>query len=440
MSNEAEAYVRRLDVRHSPIRKFVLQTLACRVEDDTKSWTIKTATMAADCLMDTSQLRRYYSDLLADGFISILDRTDEKGRQKSSRIFVHGPWDLWGGTNRPFAEVQRPANSKRLDVTRPVDASPEVLGELQRRFLAFAAEDGDFPDGTPRSTFRLGSRAHSIVCWYGLGRTVVHDGREAVVTAITDRDGRRRGAVRVQLSYTDDESASDGWIEVLSLTPPKEDVEETPSSEGVANTRPSPGGREANTRPHGEANTRPHGEANTRPPSSPPSATASASSSAAPSPDAPPAAREEDEGFAENKPEGGLTAAAAAPGGSGVAETPAAIIMRATDATTEEAQALVNLLRPEARKTLAGLIATMAANRDLEHRLWLLRRQRGSQARTETPGRGAVTCDLHRERTVPCPLCMREARDPSMREELLRTLRVQGAEARPDLAALLTTA
>ncbi|TMZ71236.1 hypothetical protein EMG21_27620 [Klebsiella pneumoniae] len=81
------------------------------------------------------------------------------------------------------------------------------------------------------------------------------------------------------------------------------------------------------------------------------------------------------------------------------------LVLAATDATPDEAQQLVEILRPEAKTSLGGLIRLMAENGDLTHRLWRLRRQRASEGRTEASGgaRPAV-CGLHGCQ-LPCGPC-----------------------------------
>ena len=114
------------------------------------------------------------------------------------------------------------------------------------------------------------------------------------------------------------------------------------------------------------------------------------------------------------------------------------LVLAATDATPDEAQQLVEILRPEAKTSLGGLIRLMAENGDLTHRLWQLRRQRASEARTGAPG-GAVggpECSEHYT-PLPCRVCERDVRLIGDLDVARRLLAEQGPMARPDLAELL---
>jgi hypothetical protein len=116
------------------------------------------------------------------------------------------------------------------------------------------------------------------------------------------------------------------------------------------------------------------------------------------------------------------------------------VVASRTGATPEEAAAVVDRIRDHAARsgrTIASLSRYVGAIpvEDLEEHLAAVRRRVPQQG----PGGPAarVLCDLHRERTVPCTLCIVEARDPDSHRNLRRTLEVQGPEARPDLVALL---
>lgn len=113
--------------------------------------------------------------------------------------------------------------------------------------------------------------------------------------------------------------------------------------------------------------------------------------------------------------------------------------MEATDATREEAQELVEVLRPEAKKSLGGLIRRMAEKGDLDHRLWLLRRQRASRPRTGASVPSGGGCSLHAQPVLPCRLCAQELRAEGehARRVLTELLQEAGPQARPDLVDLL---
>ncbi|QKW32583.1 hypothetical protein HUT17_05535 (plasmid) [Nocardiopsis flavescens] len=116
--------------------------------------------------------------------------------------------------------------------------------------------------------------------------------------------------------------------------------------------------------------------------------------------------------------------------------TPLDLVLAATDATEAEARELVEILRPEAKKSLGGFIRTLADRGDLSHRLWLLRRERVPQPRTgasEAAGPDAV-CAEHRE-PLDCPVCV--VLHPRMAQRLLDRF---GPVRRPDLVARLAPA
>ncbi|MFD3685426.1 helix-turn-helix domain-containing protein [Nocardiopsis sp. NPDC058631] len=116
---------------------------------------------------------------------------------------------------------------------------------------------------------------------------------------------------------------------------------------------------------------------------------------------------------------------------------PIDLVVEATDATREEAAALVEILRPEAKKSLGGLIRRMAQKGDLDHRLWLLRRQSAPQARTGGSGR-AARCALHVPSPVPCGSCRADLAvvgDTAQAViDLYTSLGPDAATLRPDLA------
>jgi len=118
---------------------------------------------------------------------------------------------------------------------------------------------------------------------------------------------------------------------------------------------------------------------------------------------------------------------------------PVDLVVEATDATREEAQELVEILRPEAKKSLGGLIRRMAEKGDLEHRLWLLRRQRAPQPRTgATAASRRTVCSLHAMQGA-CSACRDELQEGGpMAQAVIDMYAALGADAavlRPDLAA-----
>lgn len=113
------------------------------------------------------------------------------------------------------------------------------------------------------------------------------------------------------------------------------------------------------------------------------------------------------------------------------------LISAETDATEDEAQKLVEMLRSEATKSLGGFIRRLADNGDLDHRLWLLRRQGAPQARVG--GTSKTRCTVHVGNSVPCGPCRvglhlgGEDAEPVL--AMYAALGENAAELRPDLAA-----
>ena len=418
MSNTAQSYVWRLRVHDkSTPRKFLLIRIADMASDDTMSCYAKVGTLAAYLDIAPRRAKEYLSDLTADGHVSVLERTQANGQTRDSRIFVHGPWDAFGGTGHPFPEVTLPKSSKPMDPTQPIKVTAEMREELRRRYSEYAEEFGRLPDGTPRCRWRLGSRAHSIVCWYGVGNIVIHNDRLATVTAVTDIDPKNKPLPQehVQLHYIDSDTSSETWVSVDELM---ERIEENPSSEGGDENVPqggdeigTPGGTES--APHGGTESSPLGGTESAPheSSSEPKVESSSSS----------------EGEEDEKPSAKKTP-------SGV--RPVDLLQDLTDATDEEATDLWALLRPQVKTSPGGLIRHMAANGDLDYRLGEIRRERASQARAEAneaTGPDAV-CGEHHE-PLPCEACA------GLPLALIRPLlRRFGPVRRPDLAARVNPA
>lgn len=116
------------------------------------------------------------------------------------------------------------------------------------------------------------------------------------------------------------------------------------------------------------------------------------------------------------------------------------LIQSLTDATTEEAAELVEIIRPKVKYTLSGLIRSMAENDDLGQELWKLRRQRAPQPRPGASKGGHRRCSLpaHGELT-PCGSCKADLRlGGEARQAVVDMYLSLGPDApqlRPDLAA-----
>ncbi|MES0838441.1 hypothetical protein [Nocardiopsis tropica] len=429
MSVEVYAYVRRLTFDKSPGRKLILANLADTVDNTTQSWDIKPVVLAADSEMETRQAQNHLKALAEDGYLSVLERFNDQGKQTVSRLRIHGPWDLWGGTGRPFPETERPKKDRRLDTYSAREITDEDRVELRRRFKELADREGFFVDGQPRARWRLGSRAHSIVCWYGIGNAVLHDGRAATVVEITDREGRKKAPLRVRLDYGD--GPTETWVRVEDLIDPATTTEENTSSEGVQPSAPHTQGWVQPSASHGVQPSAPHGMQ--------PSAPLPHQYLSAPPPqvaqDSTQGSRAPGSGYGDEEDE---------KPSAGNGESAAEIVMRRTDATAEEAQALVDALVERARTRgrpveSPGSYFNGFRLEDLTYRLGEIRRQCAPQPRAGASGNGrAPRCTLHVPNPVPCAPCRADlAVDGDAGNavvELYNSLGPDAATLRPDLA------
>ncbi|MCY9787956.1 hypothetical protein KIK06_29170 [Nocardiopsis sp. EMB25] len=425
MSIEAYAYVRRLTFGKNPGRKLVLGNLADTVDDDTKSWAIKPAVLAVDSEMETRQAQNHLKALSEDGYLSVLERFNDQGKQTVSRLRLHGPWDLWGGTGQPFSETERPKKDRRLDTHTAQELSQETRIELRRRLQELVDREGFFADGRPRARWRLGSRAHSIVCWYGLGNTVLHDGQAATVVAITDRDGKKKASLRVRLDYGD--GPAETWVPVENLTEPSQ---ENPSSSGVHSSTPTPNLGVQPSAPHGVQPSALHGVQ--------PSAPLPHQYSPAPRHQA---AQPSMNG---SRVTGSRHEEDEKPSAQKNGETAIEIVMRRTGATGDEAQELVDALVASALRRgrpieSLGSYVNGFRLEDLTHRLGEIRRQRAPQPHAEASGGGrASVCSLHAPNPVPCAACPSDlvvgGTAAQAVVDLYLSLGAEAATLRPDLA------
>ena len=394
MSSTASNYIWQLKIGSTP-RKLLLSRIAKMAEGERHSYYFRVDLICTYLEMPRNKVSRYLADLQATGLVSILERTYVDGGQKESRIFIHGPWDHFGGTGIPFPEIEPHLRDKNFKASKPVDITPKILAELRTDFNEYAEEDGNFRDGNPRSRWRLGSRAHSLTCWYGLGNTVFHNDRPARVTAITDIGPRNKVIpVQVKLTYLDEPGGDVDGVLPQDLRRPEPTVDpQNPSSEGgVPNGQ---GGDDQTVRGvmtkrsgHGMTKRSTHeSSSNTK--------SKSSSSEAA-----------ESEGHGPEEEE----ESPSAPGGIDGA---VAIVVSRTDATDEEARELVMKFLDAALargKEIAqpDMYVSRFKKGDLEYHLGLLRRQRAPQARTGTPvPRTRTVCALHGIQGA-CPACRTE--------------------------------
>lgn len=435
MSAKASDYTWQLKIGSTP-RKLLLTRMAKMADGERHSYYFRVEQIATYLEMPKNKVSGYLTDLQAAGLVSILERTYVDGGRKESRIFIHGPWDYFGGLGAPFEEIEPHPKDKNFAPAQAVEITPQIRKELRERFAEYAEEDGTFVDGNPRSRWRLGSRAHSIVCWYGLGNTVIHDGRLAKVTAITNTGHRGRPIPeQVTLAYLDGEGGTVEGVLVEALSEPEQAAEEqapeqprkqatpqNPSSEGSDQTVRGGGDqmvRGVVTKRSGHGVTKRSGlESSFK-------AKRKSSSSDRMSE----AGEEEEE----------------SPSALGGIEGAVAIVMDRTDAAQDEAQALVGKFIDAALSRGKELIKPDEYVRrfkkgDLEYHLSMLRRQRAPQPRPGAPKGGHRRCSLpaHGELT-PCGSCKADLRlGGEARQAVVDMYLNLGPDApqlRPDLAA-----
>jgi Helix-turn-helix domain len=133
MSNEAQAYVASLKVGDLTA-KFVLSRLADRA-DERFSCFPSVALLAAEAEKSERVVQRALAKLREMRLISDKERIRADGSTASSRYFLHGPWDSYGGTGVPFETITTPqqkraeqwAEPPREGSFRPGTAAAEAL-------------------------------------------------------------------------------------------------------------------------------------------------------------------------------------------------------------------------------------------------------------------------------------------------------------------------
>ena len=441
MSNKASDYTWQLKVGSTP-RKMLLTRMAKMADGERHSYYVRVDLIARYLETPKNKVSGYLDDLQASGYVSVLERTYSNGGQKESRVFIHGPWDSYGGHGTPFEEIEPHYKDSNFAAADPVEITPKVLAELRERYNEYAEEDGMFRDGAARSRWRLGSRAHSLVCWYGLGNTVTHDGRPARVTAITNTGERGRPIPeQVDLTYLDEAAGTAEGVLVEKLSEPAPTPEQSvetqasdqpqgqpepqnPSSEG--SDQMVRGGSDQMVR--GVVTKRSgHGMTKRSPLESSFNAKRKSSSSGG----------RETEGHGPEEEE-------ESPSALGGIEGAAAVVMERTDATADEARALVDKFVDDSLKRgkvlgQPDVYVRRFKDGDLGYHLGLLRRQRSPQPRTGASGDGrAARCTEHYPNVVPCSECRADLNIGGADAETVLALYValgeNAATLRPDLA------
>ena len=105
---DATAYVMRL-VMKTPAHKLALLAVAARCDQNHSCYPSR-ALIAGEALISEERAKTILRELRRDGFLSARQRYRENGSKTSNRYFVHGPWDRWNDTNRPFLEIKHYAD------------------------------------------------------------------------------------------------------------------------------------------------------------------------------------------------------------------------------------------------------------------------------------------------------------------------------------------
>ncbi|MEU4953430.1 helix-turn-helix domain-containing protein [Streptomyces lavendulae] len=154
MSVEALNYVRTLRLGDKyPTRKYILTLLADRA-DESFSCFPAVPLLAAEAEISDRAVQRALAALREDGLISDRVRQRANGSQASSRYFVHGPWDDFGGTGVPFPTITVPKLKREQQwQQQPTD------GEFREGTTAARVLAGDIPAAqggvTPASPGRM---------------------------------------------------------------------------------------------------------------------------------------------------------------------------------------------------------------------------------------------------------------------------------------------
>ncbi|RKS10040.1 hypothetical protein DFP74_5787 [Nocardiopsis sp. Huas11] len=104
-------------------------------------------------------------------------------------------------------------------------------------------------------------------------------------------------------------------------------------------------------------------------------------------------------------------------------------IIDATGATPEEAQALIDQIRPEVKHSLSGLITSLIENEDMHERLRKLKAARAPRPR---PARAQTKCTRH-YLALPCDACASDIKTRAF-GDVTKLLHDHGPDKRWDLA------
>ncbi|GGT79650.1 helix-turn-helix domain-containing protein [Streptomyces althioticus] len=155
MSNEAQTYVATLKVGDITA-KYILSRLADRA-DERFSCFPSVPLLAAEAEKSERVVQRALAKLREMKLISDKERTRPDGSTASSRYFLHGPWDNYGGTGVPFPTITTPkqrreerwAEAPREGSFRPGTVAAEVLAKKSKAPAPTAQADEELPSPPP---------------------------------------------------------------------------------------------------------------------------------------------------------------------------------------------------------------------------------------------------------------------------------------------------
>uniref|UniRef100_A0AAU2AHC2 Helix-turn-helix domain-containing protein n=1 Tax=Streptomyces sp. NBC_00093 TaxID=2975649 RepID=A0AAU2AHC2_9ACTN len=101
---DATAYVMRLKMR-TPAHKLALLAVAARCDQQYSCFPSRSL-VAGEALVSEERAKTILRDLRRDGYLSARTRRRENGSNTSNRYYVHGPWDRWNDTGKPFPEIE----------------------------------------------------------------------------------------------------------------------------------------------------------------------------------------------------------------------------------------------------------------------------------------------------------------------------------------------
>ncbi|MFE7963442.1 helix-turn-helix domain-containing protein [Streptomyces cellulosae] len=111
MSIEALNYANTLKIGNTT-RKYILTRLADRA-DERYSCYPAIALLAAEAEISERQVQKHLAALREVGIVSDKERNRADGSQTTSRYFLHGPWDDYGGTGVPFETIVTPRQARQ---------------------------------------------------------------------------------------------------------------------------------------------------------------------------------------------------------------------------------------------------------------------------------------------------------------------------------------